>query len=859
MPGLVGTAVAMVATGVPWRVLAGTIVARLWHGARPGRAARRAATRERVLRELRPEDIAREAPTPGDRRPVAHFTPDERGEDAPAVVAWRVAVALGRAYMRIVPPAVSRTVGGRTAVVAQWPARTGRAWIGPSRRQKRRAAMLVSVTGNPEHYSVVPRGRVVVVVARDHQPAERPDEETATDATEVVGWRVAAGRSPLSRSERRSLAALPDADLPLQVRQRVRWMLRDGSISTLERVIRGARDWDDLELAEALEVNGYPREAGDHYAEVVELLNEVGVADRRRAARLRRAVDGIRRTGAGPLYGFASGNEHRDMTLVRAAIAPAPRALLAFDEEAPYRDVREYPGRPVWAGPRGFVGAVARASGLELWGPERRQLESMFAHARAITYEAARAYDRAVGRRQALAADLRASGVSAPLTGRPASKGQLQAIELERLAEGVALAITGLRLAEMHGLSRTMAVRLARAMRDARRTELPSHALGARERARLLGARNAYSGRELARAVQMIRRHHDVATPVRGPPARPRTEPVRARRGKGVQILVRGHRYPVTDRALVIGSGPGADVRVEDANLAPRHALVRRTERGDVLVRDLDSGTGTWIGDDRLLGRGETSAVRAGQSIHVAGVEIRVRARSAALEGFIPDLRSQRHRFAIAAVLSLAMGVMTALQPLLLNAVIERWDAGPLPSIALWAVAVLLYRVFSFSVFTVWHAAANRAVVALRDRLAAHLARVRLRHYIDVDGATIGGLVALVERVHDALTKSPPHAIVGDRRTLSSVVGAALVSPALAALVTVTAVAAALIMRWVGRKVVAYQRAREAARAQLEHLEAQWGDADATMLRRLEHGTRSVVADPGARRGGSPWPMCARS
>ena len=384
---LAGVAMLLLAVAVGvWEYRLHTPRRRRGRVARLVRAVVGPQAQERHLRALPVEAIAQGAPLPGDPLPVAHFTPDERGAEAPGVVLWRTAVALGRPFTRIAAPAVPRKVAGQNGIVTLRPPGTGRTWLGSAARHRRRAAALLSVVGELDRYAVEPRGRRVVVVASGDLPvsAEQEDEAPAS-GTEIVAWRVATGRSALTRGERARLPAVGNADLPQPVRNLATWMLEEGSIAADVDVVRSAKkSWDGIELAQALALNRHRYEAIDGFSEVIETLNERGTLDRRNRTRLRRAIRGIRQVGAAELYGMASGQHRADDRLLREILRPAERVLAAFQTSVADLEPDEYPNGPIWSGERGPVGSVADALGLALTDHDRRQFETMFGRTRAL-------------------------------------------------------------------------------------------------------------------------------------------------------------------------------------------------------------------------------------------------------------------------------------------------------------------------------------------------------------------------------------------------------------------------------------------------------------------------------------------
>ncbi|SCG44585.1 FHA domain-containing protein [Micromonospora halophytica] len=64
---------------------------------------------------------------------------------------------------------------------------------------------------------------------------------------------------------------------------------------------------------------------------------------------------------------------------------------------------------------------------------------------------------------------------------------------------------------------------------------------------------------------------------------------------------MRGASFRLSLRPQVIGRTPDADIAVPDPHLSRRHAEVRLTDAGALLV-DLGSTNGTWLNDRRIIG-----------------------------------------------------------------------------------------------------------------------------------------------------------------------------------------------------------------------------------------------------------------
>lgn len=80
--------------------------------------------------------------------------------------------------------------------------------------------------------------------------------------------------------------------------------------------------------------------------------------------------------------------------------------------------------------------------------------------------------------------------------------------------------------------------------------------------------------------------------------------------GTGMLVVVRGpnagSRYLLDRDATTIGRHPDADIFLDDVTVSRRHAEVLRTVDG-VLVKDLGSLNGTYVGGERVEDRGLVS------------------------------------------------------------------------------------------------------------------------------------------------------------------------------------------------------------------------------------------------------------
>lgn len=82
-----------------------------------------------------------------------------------------------------------------------------------------------------------------------------------------------------------------------------------------------------------------------------------------------------------------------------------------------------------------------------------------------------------------------------------------------------------------------------------------------------------------------------------------------------------GGRHEFSQKSVIIGSGPAANLRLEDDSVSSIHAILKAGEDQTALVSDLGSEDGTKVNGEEI--RREAS-VRRGDSITVGGVEILV-------------------------------------------------------------------------------------------------------------------------------------------------------------------------------------------------------------------------------------------
>lgn len=84
---------------------------------------------------------------------------------------------------------------------------------------------------------------------------------------------------------------------------------------------------------------------------------------------------------------------------------------------------------------------------------------------------------------------------------------------------------------------------------------------------------------------------------------------------KGTAGPALNQTFPLAGR-LLIGSGPDCEVRLEQGDVAARHAEVRLTDAGSVVLRNLDPGRQTLLNgapvEEAELGSGDE--IRVGQS-----------------------------------------------------------------------------------------------------------------------------------------------------------------------------------------------------------------------------------------------------
>src|SRR5512146_502312 len=79
--------------------------------------------------------------------------------------------------------------------------------------------------------------------------------------------------------------------------------------------------------------------------------------------------------------------------------------------------------------------------------------------------------------------------------------------------------------------------------------------------------------------------------------------------------------YPLDQPAIIIGRAQGSDLMLEHSSVSRRHARLS-IESGQVMLEDLSSANGTFVGNQRLPAD-TPSLVVPGQAIRLGDVEIR--------------------------------------------------------------------------------------------------------------------------------------------------------------------------------------------------------------------------------------------
>lgn len=83
----------------------------------------------------------------------------------------------------------------------------------------------------------------------------------------------------------------------------------------------------------------------------------------------------------------------------------------------------------------------------------------------------------------------------------------------------------------------------------------------------------------------------------------------------------RPRRIHLTAFPALIGRQPGCEVQLSGSRISRRHAVIRRDDRGDLELRDLDSTNGTFVNGEQIS---EPTLVFDGDVIHVGESELRV-------------------------------------------------------------------------------------------------------------------------------------------------------------------------------------------------------------------------------------------
>lgn len=67
---------------------------------------------------------------------------------------------------------------------------------------------------------------------------------------------------------------------------------------------------------------------------------------------------------------------------------------------------------------------------------------------------------------------------------------------------------------------------------------------------------------------------------------------------RGPHVTVNGFVHPLTRHITRIGRGTDADIRIDDSGVSRHHAEIILS--APIILRDLDSTNGTWVGRDRI-------------------------------------------------------------------------------------------------------------------------------------------------------------------------------------------------------------------------------------------------------------------
>lgn len=112
-----------------------------------------------------------------------------------------------------------------------------------------------------------------------------------------------------------------------------------------------------------------------------------------------------------------------------------------------------------------------------------------------------------------------------------------------------------------------------------------------------------------------------------------------------------GARHPLLPgRHFLVGAAPGAQVRLPHPSVAPEHAELRRTE-DELVLHDLRSPTGTWVGDERVA---RARAVEDGDVLRVGDVRLALRDPDGrrAPPGWLEDLEREERPDAVVGALA---------------------------------------------------------------------------------------------------------------------------------------------------------------------------------------------------------------
>ena len=97
---------------------------------------------------------------------------------------------------------------------------------------------------------------------------------------------------------------------------------------------------------------------------------------------------------------------------------------------------------------------------------------------------------------------------------------------------------------------------------------------------------------------------------------------------KGTSGSVINQSFPFED-SIVVGSAEGCDVQLEETGVAPRHAEICLIDGNSLMLKDLDSATGTLLNGEPVI-----------ETLLAAGDEIRIGTNRLMLQA--PGLRPER-------------------------------------------------------------------------------------------------------------------------------------------------------------------------------------------------------------------------